>query len=69
MVAPKKLGPSEFEGDGVHPFGSYGTENAWEKRLYTVRTGLDPNTPPVDLDAPPDDFPNLKDDRFGERVS
>jgi hypothetical protein len=51
------LGTSEFERDGVHPFGGFGVARAWEKVRYIVRTGLNPEPPDAaNLDASADDW-------------
>jgi len=54
-VTRKAIGPSEFEGEGVKPFGGFGLARAWEKLRFIVRTGESPEGKP-DLDAPPNDW-------------
>lgn len=50
---PRRPGPSEFEGRGVHPFGHFGIARAQEKARLIKRTEQDPDGP-VDLDAKAD---------------
>lgn len=49
----KRLGPSEFEGNGLHESGVQGLETAHEKMQIIKRTEQDPDGK-VDLDAKPD---------------
>jgi hypothetical protein len=54
-VTPEKLEPSEFEGNGPHPFGGFGKTRARDALGLMKRTGQDPEGVP-NLDAPVEDF-------------
>jgi len=51
----KKLGRSEFERNGVFPFGGFGIARAWEKLRMIYRTEQDPEGTVV-LNAPADRY-------------
>lgn len=52
-MKPKR---SEFEGDGVRPFGFFGIERAMEKLRFAMRVEQDPDSPIANINAPADKF-------------